>query len=214
MYLKCNMNKNNNILNKIYKVKKIYVEPNISSGALFLFFLILIIFYLSFILEKNNISRNWEKERCNYIFTSGFIKSDNNVNPFQYTKDNMNYCIKKHIYTKGPIIPYLKKIYKELDYLVNYLKVQINIYNKVFYRESNKDLSGNYHSVKNKINYLKRKERNIEEIQNKINNILNIQNDKMYYGYQKLYNYDKQKKLIDDYRSGVYDEHLVKLYDK
>lgn len=202
----------NNILNQIYTVKNISVEPNIVSGILFLLFLISIVLYLSFTLEKDYIARNWEKERCNFIFTAGFIKTDKNKNPFQYTKDNMNYCIKKHIYTKGPIIPYIKKLYKELDYLARYLKVQINLYNKYFYRESNKDLSGNYHNVKNKINYLRRKEKNIEEIQNKINNILEVQADKMKDGYYKLYTYDTQKELIDKYKDNAYDQHIVKLY--
>lgn len=202
----------NNILNQIYTVKKVSVEPNIVSGFLFLIFLIIIVLYLSFSLEKDYISRNWEKERCNYIFTAGFIKTDKNTNPFQYTKDNMNYCIKKHIYTKGPIIPYIQKLYKELDYLVNYLKVQINLYNKYFYRESHKDLSGNYHTVKNKINYLRRKEKNIEEIQNKINNILNVHTDKMKDGYYKLYTYDTQQDLIDGYKNNNYNQHMIKLY--
>lgn len=188
------------ILKKIYKTQPISVEPRLLSGVLFLLFLIIIVLYLSFNLEKDNISRNWEKERCNYIFTAGFINPNKDKNPLQYTKDNMNFCIKKNIYDKSPIISYIKKLYNELDYLVNYLKVQIHLYNKIFYKGSQEDLSGNYHTVKNKINYLRRKERNIEEIQNKINNILNVQEEKINDGYHNLFNYEKQNKLISEYK--------------
>lgn len=212
LYLEKNNTSMDDLLNELYEVK-INVEPNIWSGLLFVFLFIIIVIILSLYLEIKLISMNWENERCNYIFTAGIINPDKNKNPIQYAKDNLHYCIKKHIYTKSPIIPYMKKLYNELDYLVKYLQQQINTYNYFFYKNSNEDLSGNYHEVKNKINYLKRKERNIKEIQTKMNDVLNLQNDKIKDGINKIYTYNKQGELVDKYRDKNYNDHLLKNYD-
>jgi len=191
----------NSIVYKLYEDTIIEKSRQISSAPAFilLFVFFIIIFILSFYLKKTFLGRNWQANRCDYIFMSGFLQPDDSIKPHDYTLKNLKYCIKQTIYNETPLLAHMKESFDKIKYLIGFVKKQIGLYESHIKQDVTESTKKYNDIVNNKINYLKYKQRDLNTIYNKLDKEFTLITDKIETGVENKTKLEKENKVNKDY---------------
>lgn len=181
----------------------------IGSAFLLLFIFFIIIFVLSFNLKKTFLSRNWEENRCKYIFMSGFLQPDSSIKPHDYTLDNLKYCVKQTISYETPLFAHIKMYLNKIKYILDFLKKQIGLY-QIDIKTQLHEKSTKYNDIaNNRIKYLRHKQNNLEIIYNKLDKNYREINDKIETGIQYKNTLDKENEVNKSYETDRFLDYLI-----
>jgi len=184
---------------------------NVSQGviAFLLFFIFnVIIFILSINITQSYLGKNWEKHRCDYIFMSGYLQPDKSIKPHDYTLDNLKYCIKQNIYNDTPILPYINHLFYKIKHLINFIKKQIGFYEEYIKSEVETKTQTHKDINMNKINYLKHKQKNLQNIYNELDEIFKETSGKIKIGIDNKKYLLNESELNDNYLSDRYYNYM------
>jgi hypothetical protein len=136
---------NNPGLGKLIKIyeKLGYIDQY--GGSVFLFIIITIILFIiiSYCIYKSNseeIVQDWINQRCNLAIIpyAGFITHPEGMSPFDYTKENFNYCTQKILSSiTGPAIQPYTYIFDIFNGIISQLTTSIQAIRSVFDRIRN-----------------------------------------------------------------------------
>jgi len=181
----------------------------IGAAFFLLFIIITLIFYLSFLVKKTYLGRNWESHRCDYIFLSGYLQPDSTIPPNEYTLKNLKYCIKQTVFNETPLIPYMRETFKKLKYLIDYVNKQVGIYETILNKQISTASTKYNAKIHNKINYLKHKQDNLETIYKELDTILRDRTDKITTGVNNLKNIETETKTNNMYLTQNYVNYIT-----
>lgn len=194
----------NPIVYNLYDTPKVIMLDGSTSAFLLLLSFCIIILLLSFYLKKAFLGRNWQSNRCDYIFMSGFLQPDPSIKPHDYTLKNLKYCIKQTIYNDTPLLAHMKDSFDKIKYLMDFMKKQIGLYESNL-KTNVSEQSTKYNEVMNsKINYLKHKQSNLQKIYNKLDENYKEITDKIETGVENKTLLDKENELNSAYQSDRY----------
>lgn len=184
----------------LYNFNKSYAkEINIGPAFILLFFFVFIIILLAFYTKKTLLGRNWESNRCNYIFMSGFLQPNSKINASEYTLNNLKYCIRQTIYNETPLLGHVKDTFNKLKYLLEYIKHQIGIYENYIKINVNEQTQEYNDIMLNKVNYLKYKQSHIKKIYDELDSNFSQSITKVKTGIDNLSELESEKKINDTY---------------
>lgn len=193
-------------LSDLYRFNEGNDGPNLGGAVTLFVGMVVTIVILSFYLTKAALGRNWEAHRCDYIFLSGFLQPDKDINASDYTAKNLKYCIKQKIYNETPILPYVKDTLKKIDYLIRYLKKKVGLYED-YVRDEVGTHTTKYHDImKNKINHFKQKQRHLTSISNKIHQQFGEITDNISVGVNHAATLEKEKAANLRYLTNTYQD--------
>lgn len=194
----------NPIVYNLYDTPKVIMLDGSTSAFLLLLSFCIIILLLSFYLKKAFLGRNWQSNRCDYIFMSGFLQPDSSIKPHDYTLKNLKYCIKQTIYNDTPLLAHMKESFDKIKYLMDFMKKQIGLYESNL-KTNVSTQSTKYNEVMNsKINYLKHKQSNLQKIHKKLDENYKEITDKIETGVENKTLLDKENELNSAYQSDRY----------
>lgn len=192
------------IVYDLYDTPKEIMLDGSTSALLLLLSFCIIILILSFYLKKAFLGRNWQANRCDYIFMSGFLQPDPSIKPHDYTLKNLKYCIKQTIYNDTPLLAHMKDSFDKIKYLMDFMKKQIGLYESKL-KTNVSEQSTKYNEVMNsKINYLKHKQSNLQKIHKKLDENYKEITDKIETGVENKTLLDKENELNSAYQSDRY----------
>jgi hypothetical protein len=186
-------------VNKLYNLTIQDRDTHIGPASLFLLFLVVLIILLSFYTEKTILGRNWESNRCNNIFMSGFLQPNSAISPSEYTLKNLKYCIRQTIYNETPLLGHVKHTFEKIKYLLRYIKHQIDLY-EYYIKINVNDKTQVYNKIMiNKVNYLKYKQSHVQEIYDELDSNFKESINKVKTGVDNKYDLINEKNINDKY---------------
>lgn len=194
-------NSPNETIKKIYKSVSHYYMIHIISFIIFLL-LVLILFYYSSILKYNIFKYEIifsKTDKCKYILVNSKIENK---------KYNLNNCIKDKMKEKNEFV-YVINLYNQLTNLLKYIKKQLFLINKYTYDKKINDLNYSDESIKNKLRYLKLKQKKINKIYSKIEKDYDIILEKVSKGIKYNKTIEKENKDDELYKNKKMSQYIL-----